>query len=341
MHYVLRITHIANSSQSTTPLKIAYFGSPNFSAAFLTLLREHAKQLNITIDVVFTQPNRPAGRKLLWQPTPVKKACQEASIPVYDKPLKENLAEIIELLKKHQIDLAVLFAFNEIIPDALLHVPKYGFWNIHPSLLPKYRGPSPVSYPLLLGDTTTGVTLMQMDTKMDTGDIVGQVEFPFEENDTQSTVLNKIPSYAIDLVRKHVQQLGQEAYTKQDESQATYTRKLKREDGYVELSVLQKLLHQERLSVRTLPIISEYYGKNPSYTPPEYITQNNLFQLWKGLHPWPGVWTLMQTAEGEKRLKIIGMQIVDGKPAITQVQMEGRNVVSLKEFQASDPGILT
>ena len=94
---------------------------------------------------------------------------------------------------------------------------------------------------------------MQMDTKMDTGDIVGQVEFPFEENDTQSTVLNKIPSYAIDLVRKHVQQLGQEAYTKQDESQATYTRKLKREDGYVELSVLQKLFHQERLTYALFP----------------------------------------------------------------------------------------
>ena len=180
---------------------------------------------------------------------------------------------------------------------------------------------------------------MQMDTKMDTGDIVGQVGIPVEENDTQSTVLNKIPSYAIDLIRKHVKQLGQEAYTQQDESQATYTRKLKREDGYVELSVLQKLLHQERLNVRTLPIISEYYGKNPSYTLPEYITQDNLFQFWKGLHPWPGVWTLMQTTEGEKRLKIIGMQIVDGKPAITQVQVEGRNVVSLREFQDVHPTI--
>lgn len=322
------------------PLKIAYFGSPNFSASFLKLLLEQAKELNIVIKVVFTQPNRPAGRKLLWQPTPVKTVGQEASILVYDKSLIENLSEMRGLLEKQEIDLAVLFAFNEIIPDELLKIPKYGFWNIHPSLLPKYRGPSPVSYPLFLGEKTTGVTLMQMDKTMDTGDIVGQVEFPLEETDTQQTILHKVPGLAMRLVKEHLPKLGSETYTKQDDKLATYTRKLKRKDGYIELVVLQELLRQERLNISALPLVSEFCSKNTSHTPPEYITLPNLFQLWKGLYPWPGVWTLVQTQEGERRLKIVKMHIAGDKPTITQVQMEGRNIVSLKEFQESYPGIL-
>ena len=332
---------MTNSSQHTIPLKLAYFGSPNFSATFLTLLREHAQELNITIEIVFTQPNRPAGRKLLWQPTPVKKVCQEASILVYDKPLKENPAEIRDLFDTHSIDLAILCAFNEIIPSDLLAKPKYGFWNIHPSLLPQYRGPSPIAYPLILGDTSTGVTLMQMDSTMDTGDIIGQVEFPLEESDTQQIVLNKVPSYAFDLVSKYLPTVGQDTYTKQDAHLATYTRKLKRKDGYIELSLLKKLLNQETVSVSTFQIVFDYYNMNYSRTSPEHINIQDLFHVWKGVHPWPGVWTTVQTPEGEKRLKLIEMQTADGEPTITQVQMEGRNVVTLKEFQESYPGILT
>lgn len=322
------------------PLKIAYFGSPNFSAAFLTLLQEHAQELNITIEIVFTQPNRPAGRKLMWQPTPVKKASQEASIVVYDKPLKENSVEVQELFDAHTIDLAILFAYNEIIPSDLLKTPKFGFWNIHPSLLPRYRGSSPVSYPLFLGEKSTGVTLMQMDTKMDTGDIIGQIEFALEESDTQQTVLNKVPSLALDLMKEHLPKLGSETYAKQVEKLATYTRKLKREDGYIELSALQQLLRQELLSLSALPLVAEYYSKNPSYTPPEYITMLSLFHLWQGLHPWPGVWTTIQTRDGEKRLKIVEMRVVDGTPTITQIQWEGRNAVSLKQLQENYPGFI-
>jgi methionyl-tRNA formyltransferase len=325
---------------NTNPLKIAYFGSPNFSASFLTLLREHAQELNISIEVVFTQPNRPAGRKLLWQPTPVKKASQEASIFVYDAPLKESSAEVQELFKAHAIDLAILFAYNEIIPGDLLKTPKFGFWNIHPSLLPRYRGSSPISYPLILGEKSSGVTLMQMDDTMDTGDIIGQIEFPLEKLDTQQTILNKVPTLAMSMVKEHLPKLGTETYMKQDDNLATYTRKLKREDGFIAISVLQQLVRREKLSISALPLVSEFCNKNASYTPPEYIDIESLYHLWQGLHPWPGVWTTVQTTEGKKRLKIIEMQITNEDPRITQVQMEGRNVVSLKEFQESYLGII-
>lgn len=322
------------------PLTIAYFGSPNFSAAFLTLLQEHAQELNILIEIVFTQPNRPAGRKLLWQPTPVKKASQEASILIYDKPLKDNFAEVQKLFETHAIDLAILFAYNEIIPGDLLKTPKFGFWNIHPSLLPRYRGSSPISYPFILGEKSSGVTLMQMDDTMDTGDIIGQVEFPLEETDTQQTMLNKVPGLAMSMVREHLPKLGTETYIKQDDKLATYTRKLKREDGFIAISVLQQIVRREELSISAFPLVSEFCNKNASYTPPEYIDIESLYHLWQGLHPWPGVWTTVQTTEGEKRLKIIEMHITNGDPLITQVQMEGRNVISLKEFQTSYPGIL-
>lgn len=329
-----------NSNQRKQKLKIAYFGSPNFSASLLQLLLDDADNLSIEIKFVVTQPDRPAGRKLVHKPTPVKSLAQQARLAVFDQPLKTNFSVISEIMVEKKIDLAILFAFNEIIPLELLAKPRYGFWNVHPSLLPRYRGPSPIAYPLILGDKTTGVTLMQMDTKMDTGDVIGQMQFPIEVNDTHQTILDKTPHLAFNLIKQHLEFLGQETCAKQDNIEATYTRKLRREDGYISILALKQLLQNKTVALDTIPLIQEYFDKHPSYTPPEYMSIVHLYQLWQGLYPWPGIWTTIQTRDGEKRLKIVEMRVVDGTPTITQVQWEGRNAVSLKQLQENYPGFL-
>ncbi len=327
-------------SHNANPIKIAYFGSPNFSASLLQLLLDDAKNLNVEIKLAVTQPDRPAGRKLIHTPTVVKTLAQQAQLPVFDQPLKTNFSVVSELMVRKEIDLAILFAFNEIIPVELLAMPRFGFWNVHPSLLPKYRGPSPIAYPLMLGDKTSGVTLMQMDANMDTGNIIGQMQFPIGADDTHQSIVKKTPQCAFDLIAQHLKTVGQETYAKQNDAEATYTHKLKREDGYISSVNLQQLLQGKTIALGAIPLVQEYCNKHPSYTPPEYISALELYHLWQGLYPWPGVWTTVQIQNGEKRLKIVTMQVIDGKPTITQVQREGRNAVSLKEFQASYPGVL-
>ncbi len=322
------------------PLNIAYFGSPDFSATLLRLLLENEERLGIKIRLVFTQPDRPAGRKLVLHPTPVKQLALKWSIPVFDQPFKTNHEKVIHELRESAIDLAVLFAFNEIIPDQILSVPPHGFWNIHPSLLPKYRGPSPTVYPIILGDRETGVTLMQMDAKMDTGNVIGQTSFAIEDTDTHPSLIGIALAHGFDLITKYISEVETVKRMRQDNSQATYTRKLNRNDGFIPLDSLQKLMGGYTVDIRVLGPIYEYYDKNPSYTPPQYATPSDLYALWRALHPWPGVWTLIPKNGGEKRLKIVEIQLMDGKPMVTQVQIEGKNTVSLKEFQESYPGVL-
>lgn len=331
---------ITNSKMRGGQLNIAYFGSPDFSANLLQLLLDNEKRLSIKIRLIFTQPDRPAGRKLVLHPTPVKQLAIAYSIPTFDQLFKADYESVKHQLKESKIDLAILFAFNEIVPDNILTIPPYGFWNIHPSLLPKYRGPSPIAYPIVLGDQETGATLMQMNAKMDTGDIIEQESFAIGDTDTQQTLIARSVDCGFRLLARCIPKIDTVERHPQDDSLATYTRKLTRGDGYIPFDILAKLISGQTVGDRFIPIVSEYCSRYPTYTPPQYTTPNNLYALWRGLYPWPGVWTLIPTKDGQRRLKIVKMQSVDGNPVVTQVQVEGKNSVSLKEFQESYPVVL-
>ena len=124
-------------------LKTAYFGTPTFSARLLRQLLDDSS-LPIAIKLVVTRPDKPVGRKQIRTPSPVKRLAMERGIEV-EHTIKNTKSRIVDF------DLAILFAYGRIIPKDLLEIPTLGFWNIHPSLLPLYRGPSPIAYPLLLG----------------------------------------------------------------------------------------------------------------------------------------------------------------------------------------------
>src|SRR3989344_8753370 len=151
-------------------LSFAYFGSAYFSALFLEkLINDSELQKIIDLKLVVTQPDKPVGRKQALTPTPVKKVAQEYGFFVLD-----SLRSLEQYSVEKNLDFGLVYAYGEIIPKKLLELPKYGFLNVHPSLLPKYRGTSPIAGPLINDEKQTGVTIIKMDEKVDHGPIIAQ-----------------------------------------------------------------------------------------------------------------------------------------------------------------------
>jgi methionyl-tRNA formyltransferase len=282
-------------------LTLAYFGTPDFSARLLKKLIQD--KLPIKIKSVFTQPDKPVGRKQIMTPSPVKIVAEKNNIPVFTNDVSFNNHSHPLL----NVELGLLYAYGKIIPKPVIAQPKFGFWNIHPSLLPKYRGPSPIAFSLINGEQKTGVTLMQMDEELDHGPIIDQQKLIIAANSKRPDLENQLTDLGYQLLKKNLLKLITNRHPPptqaQDHSQATYTRLLKKEDGYVKWQTL----------------------KQP--TDPQKI-----YQLFRGLYPWPGIWTRIRIGGKEKRLKIIDLNYYDGKLILKTVQLEGKKPVDFKTF---------
>lgn len=324
-------------------LSLCYFGAPDFSARLLKKIIQD-KNLPLRVKLVITQPDKPIGRKQILTPTPVKTMAQKYNIKVVDDKfniLKSQLS---------QIDIALVYSYGNIIPAELLIMPKYGFWNIHPSLLPRYRGPAPIAYSLFLGENQTGVTLIQMDEKIDHGPIIAQEKITITQSDKRSDLEIKLTDKGYKLFRKMIVKLISTKFTdwqtkKQNHHHATYTKRLTKNEGFVALEMIKKLLLGEMLTNNELPhLISHYLSLypqekinffkrtlNPS-TP--FGTSFSLltFNLFRGLSPWPGIWTLVFIKGQQKRLKIIDATLNNDKLQIITVQLEGKKPVDFASF---------
>ena len=181
------------------PLRIIFAGTPDFAAQHLSAL------LSSTHDVVavYTQPDRPAGRGKKLTPSPVKVLAQEHEIPVYQPAsLKNNEAQ--QTLADINADLMIVVAYGLILPKSVLDAPKLGCLNVHGSILPKWRGAAPIQRAIWAGDSETGVTIMQMDEGLDTGDMLHIATLPISENDTSASLYEKLaelgPTALLDVV---------------------------------------------------------------------------------------------------------------------------------------------
>ena len=143
-------------------MKIVYMGTPDFAVPPLAALVQNGYE----VTAVVTQPDKPKGRGKTLLPTPVKEEAMKHDIPVY-QPLKVREPEFVETLKKLEPDMIIVAAFGQIIPKAILDMPRFGCVNVHASLLPKYRGAAPIQWAVLNGDQVTGVTTMRMDEGLD------------------------------------------------------------------------------------------------------------------------------------------------------------------------------
>lgn len=204
-------------------MNIIYMGTPDFAVPALRRLYESRH----TVSAVFTQPDKPQGRKMVLTPPDVKVCAEELGIPVY-QPVSFKSEEPLEIIKKYNPDVIVVAAYGKILPKAVLESAKYGCINIHGSLLPKYRGAAPIQQAVLNGDKVTGVTAMQMAEGLDTGDILAAIETEIGENETSGELFDRLSILGGDLIIRTLDMLenGEIKPIKQDESKATHTSKI-------------------------------------------------------------------------------------------------------------------
>ncbi|MDP6880329.1 MAG: methionyl-tRNA formyltransferase, partial [Alteromonas macleodii] len=212
----------------TTPLKVIFAGTPDFAAKHLSALLENEHE----VIAVYTQPDRPAGRGKKLTASPVKVLAEENAIPVY-QPQSLKAQDAQEELASLNADLMVVVAYGLILPTAVLNAPKLGCINVHGSILPKWRGAAPIQRSIWAGDAETGVTIMQMDEGLDTGDMLHIATLPITSEDTSATLYEKLAELGPQALVEVVNEFDRYTPTKQDDSQATYAKKLSKEEALI------------------------------------------------------------------------------------------------------------
>ncbi|CAH8769854.1 methionyl-tRNA formyltransferase [Paenibacillus dendritiformis] len=211
--------------------KIVFMGTPDFAVASLRMLIQEGYE----IAAVVTQPDRPVGRKRVLTPTPVKAEALQHGLTVW-QPEKLRTSDTVDDIRALQPDLIVTAAYGQILPKAVLDIPRLGCINLHGSLLPKYRGGAPIQRSIMNGETVTGVTIMYMAEGMDTGDMISRVEVPIGEDDNAGTMFAKLSEAGADLLRRTLPDIiaGQVEAVPQPHDEATYAPNLKREDERID-----------------------------------------------------------------------------------------------------------
>ncbi|QUG74086.1 methionyl-tRNA formyltransferase [Erwinia sp. E602] len=215
-------------------LKIIFAGTPDFAARHLDALLSSGHQ----IVGVFTQPDRPAGRGNKLTASPVKQLAEQHQIPVY-QPKSLRPEENQQLVAQLNADVMVVVAYGLILPKAVLEMPRLGCINVHGSLLPLWRGAAPIQRSLWAGDAETGVTIMQMDVGLDTGDMLHKLALPIEPTDTSATLYDKLAQLGPTGMLTTLQQLadGTAEAEVQDEARVSYAEKLSKEEARLDWSL--------------------------------------------------------------------------------------------------------
>ncbi|WNP35093.1 methionyl-tRNA formyltransferase [Enterobacter kobei] len=215
-------------------LRIIFAGTPDFAARHLDALLSSGHH----VVGVFTQPDRPAGRGKKLMPSPVKVLAEENGLPVF-QPASLRPQENQQLVADLHADVMVVVAYGLILPKAVLDMPRLGCINVHGSLLPRWRGAAPIQRALWAGDTETGVTIMQMDVGLDTGDMLHKLICPITDEDTSATLYDKLaglgPAGLIETLAQLANGTAQPQV--QDEAQVTYAEKLSKEEARVDWSL--------------------------------------------------------------------------------------------------------
>lgn len=238
-------------------MKVIFMGTPDFSVGTLEALVAAGHDVVLAV----TQPDKPKGRGKEMQFTPVKECALKYNIPVY-QPRRVREPECIEELRKYRADIMVVVAFGQILPKEILEMTKYGCVNVHASLLPKYRGAAPIQWSILDGEEVTGVTTMQMNEGLDTGDMLLKVEIPIEEKETGGSLHDKLAEVGARLCVETL--AGLEAGTitpiPQGETTTSYAKMLDKQLGSIDWS--KSAIEIERLIRGLSPWPSAYTNWN-------------------------------------------------------------------------------
>lgn len=317
---------------STRPARVVFLGTPDFATPVLRALLDAP---DIAVPLVVTQPDRPAGRGRRLVASPVKALAVAHGVPVY-QPERLRGAEAVARLREAGADLFVIAAYGQILRQAILDIPAHGCLNVHPSLLPRHRGPSPIAAAILAGDSATGVTIMLTDRGMDTGPILTQETVALPDDATTASLTPQLFERGAALLLRTIPAwlAGQITPRPQDEPLATVTRTFAKADGAIDW---------------TAPAVS-------------------IARQVRALNLWPRAYTF----DGGKRLIILDARVgrgdgedmpVDdatappgtivaierdgplvatgtGKLVLREVQPEGRRPIGGGEFARSQPGLI-
>lgn len=222
-------------------LRIIFAGTPDFAAEHLAALRETSHQ----IVGVFTQPDRPAGRGKKLMASPVKLLAEQHHYPVF-QPASLRPLENQRLVAELQADVMVVVAYGLILPQPVLDMPRLGCLNVHGSLLPRWRGAAPIQRAVWAGDRETGVTIMQMDAGLDTGDMLLKVTCPIMDEDTSASLYQKLAKLGPQGLIKTLNLLAEDRITpeKQDPAAVTYAEKLSKEEARLDWSLSAEQLER-------------------------------------------------------------------------------------------------
>lgn len=213
-------------------MKAVFMGTPDFAVGALKKLYEDGHE----ILAVVTQPDKPQGRKMVLTPPAVKQEALRLKLPVF-QPKKIRDPESIAYLEKLAPDVIVVAAFGQIIPKAILDLPKYGCLNIHASLLPKYRGAAPIQWAIIDGEKETGVTIMRMDEGLDTGDMLAKCIVPITEEETGGSLFDKLSDAGAELLSSTLKRLETEEIIGEKQpkdSPTAYAAMIKRDTGRID-----------------------------------------------------------------------------------------------------------
>ncbi|WP_028545064.1 methionyl-tRNA formyltransferase [Paenibacillus taiwanensis] len=305
--------------------KIVFMGTPQFAVPSLQMLLTEG----YTVAAVVTQPDRPVGRKRVLTPTPVKQAALDNGITTVWQPEKLRTSETIEHIRELAPDLIVTAAYGQILPKALLDIPRQGCINVHGSLLPGYRGGAPIQRSIMNGEPKTGVTIMYMAEGMDTGDMISRVEVPITDADNAGTLFDKLSTEGAELLRRTLPELlaGSVQAEAQDETLATYAPNLKREDERLDWTrSTRELFNQVRGLV---PFSGAFTTWNEEvfkvWATAVPVTSDADTSITAKLDAVPG--TVLTVSED-------GIEVKTGDASIwlTEVQPAGKKAMSVRDF---------
>jgi methionyl-tRNA formyltransferase len=240
-------------------MRAIFFGSPAFALPSLeAVAREHH------VLAVVSQPDRPAGRGKRLHPPPVKELALQLGLSV-EQPIKLRDGALAKTLSALQPDVFVVVAYGRILPPDLLAVPRLGAWNLHASLLPRYRGAAPIQWAVIRGESKTGVSVMRMEEGLDTGPVAASLEEPIRDDDTAGTLAERLASLGSKLLAATLPRIADGSVTlqAQDEAGATLAPLMKKEDGYLDLGAAAQEVSAQARGVDPWPGATVFFGDQP------------------------------------------------------------------------------
>lgn len=296
-------------------MNVVFMGTPQFAVPVLEAIIKAGHE----VKVVVTQPDKPKGRGKAVTVSEVKEAALKYNIPVF-QPKKIKEAESVAYLETIEADIFVVAAFGQILSKQILDMPRYGCICVHASLLPKYRGAAPIQWSIIDGEQETGVTIMQMDAGIDTGDMLLKEALPIEKDDTGKSLDDKLSALGANLCVKAMKLMeeGKIEKIKQDDTKSCYAKMLTKDLGRIDWS--KKAVELERL-IRALnpwpSVYSYYHGKTIKIWAAKVLMEE-------------GEGTIGEIIKIEK--DVVYVKTGEGLLGLTEIQLEGKKRMTVEAF---------